>query len=96
MRIPRTTRFVAAKGAGRYDAPAAFVGAWCRGRFSSPTSIWVNFVEGRSLAVQAMALDHRTMLGPQLRIQRPRPYADTLQPCRKNLLRIDYQSAALN
>jgi hypothetical protein len=29
----------------------------------------VNFVEGRSLAAQAMALDDRTMLGPQLRIQ---------------------------
>jgi hypothetical protein len=90
-----------------------------------PRNIWVNFGEGRSLAVQAMALDHRTMLGPQLRIQSaatlrrrlaylgatPEQIAEfdrshrrwgqgtvqiTLQPCRKNLLRIDYQSAALN
>jgi hypothetical protein len=34
-----------------------------------PRNILVNFVEGRTLAAQAMALDHRTMLGPQLRIQ---------------------------
>ena len=34
-----------------------------------PRSICVNFVECRGLALQAMALDHRTMLGPQLRIQ---------------------------
>jgi hypothetical protein len=34
-----------------------------------PRTILVNFVEGRALAAQAMALDHRTMLGPQLRIQ---------------------------
>ena len=32
-------------------------------------NIQVNFVEGRALAAQAMALDHRTMLGPPLRIQ---------------------------
>ena len=64
-----------------------------------------------------MALDHRTMLGPRLRIQSaetlltylgavPEQLADfdsshrrwgqgtvqiTLQPCRRNLLRIDYQ-----
>jgi len=64
-----------------------------------------------------MALDHRTMLGPRLRIQSaetlltylgavPEQLADfdsshrrwgqgtvqiTLQPCRKNLLKIDYQ-----
>ena len=73
----------------------------------------------RTLAAQAMALDHRTMLGPQLRIQNaaplrrllaylgatPEQLADfdnshrrwgqgtvpiTLQPCRRNLLRIDY------
>ena len=69
---------------------------------------------------QAMALDHRTMLGPRLRIQSaetlrrllaylgatPEQLANfddshrrwgqgtvqvTLQPCRKNLLKIDYQ-----
>ena len=80
----------------------------------------MNFVERRSLAAQAMAPDHRTMLGPRLRIQSaetlrrllcylgatPEQLADfddshlrrgqgtvqiTLQPCRKNLLRIDYQ-----
>jgi hypothetical protein len=85
-----------------------------------PRNICVNFVEGRSLAAQAMSLDHRTMLGPQLRIQgaatlrrllaylgaTPEQIADfdsshrrwgqgtvliTLQPCRKNLLRIDCQ-----
>jgi hypothetical protein len=32
-------------------------------------NICVNFVECRGLAAQAMALDHRNMLGPQLRIQ---------------------------
>ena len=86
-----------------------------------PRTICVNFVEGRALAAQAMALNHRTMLGPQLRIQSaetlrrllaylgatPEQLADfdnnshrrwgqgtvqiTLQPGRKNLLRIDYQ-----
>ena len=85
-----------------------------------PRSVCVNFVDCRGLAAQAMALDHRTMLGPQLRIQSaetmrrllaylgatPVQLADfdrshrrwgqgtvqiTLQPCRKNLLRIDYQ-----
>ena len=35
-----------------------------------PRSILVNFVAGSSLAAQAMALDHRTVLGPQLKIQR--------------------------
>ena len=84
--------------------------------------ICVNFVDNKGLAVQAMALDCRTMLGPQLRIQSaatlrrllaylgatPEQLADfdnshrrwgqgtvtiTLQPCRKNLLRIDYQRA---
>jgi hypothetical protein len=34
-----------------------------------PRNVMVNFVEGRTLAAQVMALDHRTMLGPQLRIQ---------------------------
>jgi hypothetical protein len=34
-----------------------------------PRCICVNFVECRGLALQAMTLDHRTMLGPQLRIQ---------------------------
>jgi hypothetical protein len=34
-----------------------------------PRSVCVNFVDGRGLAAQAMALDHRTMLGPRLRIQ---------------------------
>ena len=79
----------------------------------------MNFVDGRGLAAQAMALDHRTMLGPRLRIQSaetlltylgavPEQLADfdsshrrwgqgtvqiTLQPCCKNLLRIDYQRA---
>jgi hypothetical protein len=85
-----------------------------------PRSICVNFVECRGLAVQAMALDHRTMLGPQLSIQSAatlrrlltylgatsEQLADfdsshrrwgqgtvqiTLQPCRKNLLKIDYR-----
>ena len=88
-------------------------------------NLLVNFVEGRALAAQAMALDHRTMLDPQLRIQStatlrrllaylgatPEQLTDfdssqqrwgqgtvqiTLQPCRKNLLKIDYQSAALH
>ena len=83
-----------------------------------PRTMLVNFVEGRSLGAQAMTLDHRTMLGPQVRIQsaatlrRLLAYlgatteqladfddshrrwgqgtvAITLQPCRKNLLRID-------
>ena len=49
-------------------------GAWCREHFSSPAAC-VNFLECRGLALQAMALDHRTMLGPQLRIQS----ADTLR-----------------
>ena len=40
-----------------------------------PRSVCVNFLECRGLALQAMALDHRTMLGPQLRIQS----ADTLR-----------------
>jgi hypothetical protein len=82
-----------------------------------PRNILVNFVEGRSLAAQAMALDHRTMLGPQLRIKSaatlrrllaylgatPEQLAEfddshrrwgqgtvqiTLQPGRKNLLRL--------
>jgi hypothetical protein len=86
-----------------------------------PRNIWVNFVEGRSLAVQAMTLDHRTMLGPQLRIESaatlrrllaylgatPEQIAEfdrshrrwgqgtvqiTLQPCGKNLLRIESAS----
>ena len=85
-----------------------------------PRDICVNFVDCRGLAAQAMALDHRTMLGPQLRIQSadtlrrllaylgatPDQLADfdsshrrwgqgtvkiTLQPGRKNLLRIDNQ-----
>jgi hypothetical protein len=34
-----------------------------------PRSILVNFVVGSSLAAQAMTLDHRTKLGPQLKIQ---------------------------
>jgi hypothetical protein len=34
-----------------------------------PRSILVNFVGGSSLAAQAMALDHRTMLGPRLKVQ---------------------------
>lgn len=34
-----------------------------------PRDICINFVGGRGLALQAMALDHRTMLGPQLPIQ---------------------------
>jgi hypothetical protein len=83
-------------------------------------SVCVNFVECRGLVLQAMALDHRTMLGPQLPIQSattlrrllaylgatPEQLADydncqrrwsqgtvqiTLEPCRRNLLRIDYQ-----
>ena len=83
-----------------------------------PRDICVNFVDCRGLAAQAMALDHRTMLGPQLRIQSAQTLrrllaylgataeqmADfdeshrrwgqgtasiTLQPCRKNLLKID-------
>jgi hypothetical protein len=29
----------------------------------------VNFVGGSGLAAQAMALDHRTMLGPRLKVQ---------------------------
>jgi hypothetical protein len=82
-----------------------------------PRSVMVNFVECRGLAAQAMAVDHRTMLGPQLRIQSaatlrrllaylgatPEQLADfdgavqkwgqgtvrfTLQPGRKNLLRL--------
>jgi len=85
-----------------------------------PHNILVNFAEGRTVAAQAMALDHCTMLGPQLRIQSattlrrllaylgttPEQLADydncqrrwgqgtvqiTLQPGRKNLLRIDSQ-----
>jgi hypothetical protein len=40
-----------------------------------PRSVCVNFLECRGLALQAMALDHRTMLGPPLRIQS----ADTLR-----------------
>jgi hypothetical protein len=85
-----------------------------------PRNVCVNFVECRGLAAQAMALDHRTMLGPQLRIQSAatlrrllaylgassEQLADfdssqrrwgqgtvqiTLQPCRRNLLRIDYR-----
>jgi hypothetical protein len=40
-----------------------------------PRDVLANFVGGRSLAAQAMALDHRTMLGPQLKIQS----ADTLR-----------------
>ena len=85
-----------------------------------PRDICVNFVDCRGLAAQAMALDHRTMLGPQLRIQSaetlrrllaylgatPEQLADfdrsherwgqgtvqiTVQPGRRNLLRIDYQ-----
>jgi hypothetical protein len=85
-----------------------------------PCEICVNFVNNKGLGVQAIALDCRTILGPQLRIQRaetmrrllaylgatPEQIADfdrshrrwgqgtvqiTLQPCRKNLLRIDYQ-----
>jgi hypothetical protein len=34
-----------------------------------PRNICVNFIDCRGLALQAMALDHRTILGPQLRIQ---------------------------
>ena len=34
-----------------------------------PRDICVNFVDNKGLGVQAMALDCRTMLGPQLRIQ---------------------------
>ncbi len=85
-----------------------------------PRDICVNFVDNKGLGVQAMALDCRTMLGPQLRIQSaetlrrllaylgatPEQLADfdsshrrwgqgtvqiTLQPGRKNLLKIDYQ-----
>jgi hypothetical protein len=85
-----------------------------------PRNVCVNFVECRGLAAQAMALDHRTMLGPRLPIQSvttlrrlltylgatSEQLADfdsshrrwgqgtvqiTLQPCRKNLLRIDYR-----
>jgi hypothetical protein len=85
-----------------------------------PHTICVNFLGGRGLAAQAMALDHRTMLGPQIGIQSvatlrrllsylggtPEQLADfeesnrrwgqgtitiTLQPCRKNLLKINYQ-----
>ena len=84
-----------------------------------PRNICVNFVNNKGIAVQAMAVDCRTMLGPQLRIQSaetlrrvlaylgatPEQLADfdsshrrwgqgtvkiTLQPCRRNLLRIDY------
>jgi hypothetical protein len=84
-----------------------------------PRNILVNFVGGSSLAAQAMALDHRAMLGPRLKIQSaatlrrllayvgatPEQIAEfgschsrwgqgavqiTLQPGRKNLLRIDY------
>ena len=90
------------------------------GALLQPRDICVNFVDNKGLGVQAMALDCRTMLGPQLRIQSadtlrrllaylgatPDQLADfdsshrrwgqgtvqiTLQPCRKNLLRIDYQ-----
>jgi hypothetical protein len=39
-----------------------------RAAFEFTTNILVNFVERRSLAAQAMTFDHRTMLGPQLRI----------------------------
>ena len=85
-----------------------------------PRDICVNFVNNKGLGVQAIALDCRTMLGPQLRIQSvetlrrlltylgatPEQLAAfdsshrrwgqgtvsiTLQPCRKNLLRIDYE-----
>ena len=85
-----------------------------------PLNILVNFVDNKGLAGQAMALDCRTMLGPQIPIQSaetlrrlltylgstPEQLADldsshrrwgqgtvsiTLQPCRKNLLRADYQ-----
>ena len=85
-----------------------------------PRDICVNFVNNKGIGVQAMAVDCRTMLGPQLRIQSaatlrrllaylgatPEQLAAfdsshrrwgqgtvliTLQPCRKNLLRIDYQ-----
>jgi hypothetical protein len=84
-----------------------------------PGNICVNFVECRGLAAQAMSIEHRTMLGPQLRIQSAETLrrlltylggtagqlADfdnchrrwgqgtvliTLQPCRKNLLKIEY------
>lgn len=34
-----------------------------------PRNIRVNFVGGRSLVAQAMAIDQRTMLGPRLNIQ---------------------------
>src|ERR1700759_2072429 len=34
-----------------------------------PHNILVNFAEGRTVAAQALALYHCTMLGPQLRIQ---------------------------
>ena len=34
-----------------------------------PRNILANFAESRTVAAQAMALDHCTMLGPQLRIQ---------------------------
>ena len=90
-----------------------------------PRDICVNFVDNKGLAVQAMALDCRTMLGPQLRIQSaetlrrllaylgatPEQLADfdsshrrwgqgtvqiTLQPCRKNLLRIDYHGCEMD
>ena len=85
-----------------------------------PRNICVSFVDCRGLVAQAMALDHRTMLGPRLRIQSaetlrrllaylgatPEQLTNfddshrrwgqgtvqvTLQPCRKNLLKIDYQ-----
>ena len=85
-----------------------------------PRDICVNFVDNKGLAAQAIALDCRTILGPQLSIQSaatvrrlltylgatPEQLADfdssqrrwgqgtvliTLQPCRKNLLRIDCQ-----
>ena len=84
-----------------------------------PRDVYVNFVDNKGLAVQAIALDCRTILGPQLRIQSagtlrrllaylgatPEHLADfdnchrrwgqgtvliTLQPCRKNLLKIEY------
>ena len=84
-----------------------------------PRDICVNFVDNKGLGVQAMAVDCRTMLGPQLRIQSaatlrrllaylgatPEQLAHfdsshrrwgqgtvsiTVQPGRKNLLRIDY------
>jgi hypothetical protein len=85
-----------------------------------PRDICVNFVDNKGLGVRAMAVDCRTMLGPQLRIQSaetlrrllaylgatPEQLAHfdnshrrwgqgtvtiTLQPRRKNLLKIDDQ-----